>query len=77
MHGFKMSKSAVLSLCGAAIVVIMMALVIADYLTDTYGHASIRVSVLASLIVAVSIAVPCWYAQRSCARKAQRLATQE
>jgi len=74
MYGFKMSRSVVLC---AAIVITLMALVVAGYLVDTYGHASILVAVLASLIVAVTVAVPYWQAQRMCARKAQRLAAQQ
>jgi hypothetical protein len=77
MYGFKMSTGVVVTLCCAAIVVILMALVVADYLFDTYGHASILVAVLASLIVAVTVAVPYWQAQRMCARKAQHLAEQQ
>ena len=53
MYGFKMSRSVVIFCC-AAIVVTLMALVVADHLVDTYGHASILVTVLASLIVAVT-----------------------
>ena len=75
---FSMSRRVVVALCCAAIVVILMALVVADYLVDTYGHASILVAIFASLIVAVSVAVPYWQAQRMCARKAQRrLAAQQ
>ena len=66
----------VVTLCCAAIVVILMALVVADYLVDTYGHASILVAVLASLIVAVTVAIPYWQALCMCARKAHRLAEQ-
>ena len=76
MQGFKLSTGVVVSASCAAIVVILMALAVVNYLSDTYGNASIRVSVLASLIVIVSIAVPCWQAQRMRARKAQRLAAQ-
>jgi len=71
MYRFKMNKRLVVMLCCAAIAV--MALVVAGYLIDTYGHASLLVVVLASLIVAVTIAVPYWQAQRMCARKAKRL----
>jgi fucose 4-O-acetylase-like acetyltransferase len=77
MYGFKMSRGVVVMLCCAAIVVTLMALVVANYLVDTYGHASILVAVLASLIVAVTVAIPYWQAQRMCARKAQRLAAQQ
>ena len=77
MDGLRMSNGAVIALCGATIVVTVMALVVVQYLVDTYGHASILVAVLASLIVAVTIAVPYWQAQRMCARKAKRLAAQQ
>ena len=77
MYGFKMSRSVVVILCCAAIVVTLMALLVADYLVDTYGHASILVAVLASLIVAVTVAIPYWQARRMCARKAQRPAPQK
>ena len=73
MYRFKMSKSLVVTLCCAAIVVVLMALIVAEYLVDTYGHASLLAVVLASLIVAVTVAVPYWQAQRMCARKAKRL----
>ena len=76
MYGFKMSRGVIVMLCCAAIVVILMALVVADYLVDTYGHASVLVAVLASLIVAITVAIPYWQAQRLCARKARRLAAQ-
>jgi uncharacterized PurR-regulated membrane protein YhhQ (DUF165 family) len=76
MYRFKMSRGIVVRLCCAAIIVILMALIVADYLVDTYGHASILVAVLASLIVAVTVAVPYWQAQRMCARKARRQAAQ-
>ena len=76
MYGFKMSRGIVVTLCCAAIVVMLMALVVADYLVDTYGHASILVAVLASLIVAVTVAIPYWQALCMCARKAHRLAEQ-
>jgi hypothetical protein len=77
IYGFQMSRGVVVVLWCAAIVVILMALVVADYLFDTYGHASILVAVLASLIVAVTVALPYWQAQRMCARKAQRLAAHQ
>jgi hypothetical protein len=64
-------------LCCAAIVVTLMALVVADYLVDTYRHASILVAVLASLIVAVTVVIPYWHGQRMCARKAQRLPAEQ
>jgi hypothetical protein len=54
-----------------------MALVVADYLFDTYRHANILVAALASLIVAVTIAIPYWQGQRMCAQKAQRLAAEQ
>jgi fucose 4-O-acetylase-like acetyltransferase len=76
-YGFKMSRSVVVMLCCTAIVVTLMVLVVAGYLVDTYGHTSILVAVLASLIVAVTVAIPYWQAQRMCARKAQRLAAQQ
>ena len=72
MDRFKMNKGHVVMLCCAAIAVILMALVVAEYLVDTYGHASLLVVVLASLIVAVTVAIPYWQAQRMCARKAKR-----
>jgi membrane protein CcdC involved in cytochrome C biogenesis len=74
IHRFTISRSVVVALCSAAIVVILMALLVADYLVDTYSHASPAVGVLASLIVAIAVAVPYWQAQRMCARKAQRAA---
>jgi protein-S-isoprenylcysteine O-methyltransferase Ste14 len=69
-----MSRGALIVLCGATIVVAAMALIVAGYLFNTYSNASIIVAGLATLIVAASIAIPYWAAQRMCARKAQRLA---
>jgi FtsH-binding integral membrane protein len=77
MKGFQMGRGLAVALGGATIVVTVMALVVAQYLVDTYGHASILVAVLASLIVAVTVAVPYWQAKRMCARKAHRLAAQQ
>jgi hypothetical protein len=77
MGSFKMSRGVVISLCGATIGVTAMALVVAGYLFDTYSHASIVVAALATLIVAATIAIPYWTAQRMCARKAHRLAAQQ
>jgi FtsH-binding integral membrane protein len=77
IYGFKTSRSIVVTLSCAAIVITMMALAVANYLRDTYSHASILVAVLASLIVAVTVAIPYWQARRMCARKAQRFAAQE
>jgi hypothetical protein len=51
-----------------------MALIIAGYLFNTYSNATLIVAGLATLIVAATIAIPYWAAQRMCARKAQRLA---
>jgi len=76
-YGFRMSRGVVILLCCAAIAVILMALVVADYLFDTYRHANILVAALASLIVAVTIAIPYWQGQRMCAQKAQRLAAEQ
>jgi hypothetical protein len=69
-----MSRAALIVLCGATILVAAMALIVADYLLNTYSNASIIVAGLATLIVIASIAIPYWAAQRMCARKAQRLA---
>jgi protein-S-isoprenylcysteine O-methyltransferase Ste14 len=69
-----MSRGALIVLCGATIVVVVMALIVADYLFNTYSNASLIVAGLATLIVAASIAIPYWAAQRMCERKAQRLA---
>jgi hypothetical protein len=77
MGSFKMSRGVVISLCGATMGVTAMALVVAGYLFDTYSHASLVVAALATLIVAVTIAIPYWMAQRMCARKAHRLAAQQ
>lgn len=74
MYPFKMNKGLVLMLCCAATAVTLMALVVAGYLVNTYGHASLLVAVLASFIVALTVAIPYWQAQRMCARKAKRLA---
>jgi protein-S-isoprenylcysteine O-methyltransferase Ste14 len=74
MAGVTMSRGALIVLCGATIVVAAMALIVAGYLFNTYSNASIIVAGLATLIVAASIAIPYWAAQRMCARKAQRLA---
>jgi hypothetical protein len=49
MCGFKMSTGVVVAFCCAAIMVTLMALVVAGYLVDTYGHAGSLVAVLASL----------------------------
>jgi Tfp pilus assembly protein PilE len=62
-------------LCGATILVAAMALIVADYSFNTYSNASMIVAALATLIVAASIVIPYWAAQRMYARKAQRLAT--
>ena len=51
-----------------------MALIIAGYVFNTYSNATLIVAGLATLIVAATIVVPYWAAQRMCARKAQRLA---
>lgn len=72
-----MSKGVVSALCGATIAVTVMMLVVALYLVDTYGHASILVAFLATLIVAATVAIPYWQAQRLCARRAHRLAAQQ
>jgi protein-S-isoprenylcysteine O-methyltransferase Ste14 len=74
MGSLKMSMGVVI---GAATGVIVMALVVAGYLVDTYSNASLVVAALATLIVAVTIAIPYWAAQRMCARKAHRLAAQQ
>jgi hypothetical protein len=74
MSGFKMSMGVVIS---AATAVIVMALVVAGYLFDTYSNASLVVAALATLIVAVTIAIPYRAAQRMCARKTHRLAAQQ
>jgi hypothetical protein len=74
MAGVTVSRGAVIALCGATIVVAAMALIIAGYAFNTYSNASIIVAGLATLIVAATIAIPYWAAQRMCARKAQRLA---
>ena len=58
MGSFKMSRGVVISHCGATIGVTAMALVVAGYLFDTYSHASLVVAALATLIVAVTIAIP-------------------
>jgi hypothetical protein len=63
----------VIALCGSAIAIAAMALIVAGYLLNTYSNASMIVAGLASLIVAATIAIPYWAAQRMCARKAQRL----
>jgi hypothetical protein len=62
---------------GAATGVIVMVLVVAGYLVDTYSHASLVVAALATLIVAFTIAIPYRAAQRMCARKAHRVAAQQ
>ena len=77
MRSFKMSRAAAISLFGATIGVTAMALVVVGYLFDTYSHASLVVAAFATLIVAVTIAIPYWAAQRMCARKAHRLAAQQ
>jgi len=77
MYGFKMSAGVVVASCCAAIMVTLMALVVAGYLVNTYGHAGSLVAVLASLIVAVTVGIPYWHTQRMCARKAQRLSPQQ
>jgi hypothetical protein len=74
MGNLKMSMGVVI---GAATGVIVMALVVAGYLVDTYSNASLVVAALATLIVAVTIAIPYWAAQRMCARKLHRLAAQQ
>jgi glycerol-3-phosphate acyltransferase PlsY len=58
----------------AMILVTAMALVVVGYLFDIYSKASLIVAVLATLIVAATIAIPYKAAQRMCARKAERLA---
>jgi protein-S-isoprenylcysteine O-methyltransferase Ste14 len=70
-----MSRGALIVLCGATILVAAMALIVASYLFHTYSNASMIVAALATLIVAASIAIPYWAAQRMYARKAQGLAT--
>ena len=67
-------RGAVIALCGATIVVAAMALIIAGYVFNTYSNATLIVAGLATLIVAATIVVPYWAAQRMFARKAQRLA---
>jgi protein-S-isoprenylcysteine O-methyltransferase Ste14 len=74
MAGVTMNRGALIVLCGATIVVAAMALIVAGYLFNTYSNATIIVAGLATLIVAASIAIPYWAAQRMCARKGQRLA---
>jgi hypothetical protein len=74
MAGVTMSRGMVVALCPSAIAVAAMALIVAGYLFNTYSNASMIVAVLASSIVAATIAIPYWAAQRMCARKAQRLA---
>jgi hypothetical protein len=74
MAGVTMSRGALIGLCGATIMVVAMALIVAGYLFNTYNNANIIVAGLATLIVAASIAIPYWAAQRMCARKRQRLA---
>jgi hypothetical protein len=69
-----MSSGALVVLCGAAIVVATMAVIVADYLFSTYSHASMIVAGLATLIVLASVAIPYGAAQRMRIRKAQRLA---
>jgi uncharacterized integral membrane protein len=69
-----MSRGMVVALCAAAFLVAAMALVVVGYLFNTYSHASLIVAGLSSLIVAATIAIPYWAAQRMCARKAQRTA---
>jgi len=70
-----MSRGMVIALCASAIAVAAMALIVTGYLLNTYSNASMIVAGLASLIVAATVAIPYWAAQRMCARKAQRLAT--
>jgi hypothetical protein len=77
MGSLKVSGGVIVALGAVAIVVTVMALIVANYLVDTYGHASILVAILASLIVAATVAIPYWQAQRMCARKAHRLAGQQ
>jgi protein-S-isoprenylcysteine O-methyltransferase Ste14 len=74
MGNFKLSMGVVI---GAATGVIVMALVVAGYLFDTYSNASLVVAALATLLVAVTIAIPYWAAQRMCARKTHWLAAQQ
>ena len=74
MSGVVVSRGAVIALCGATIVVAAMALIISGYVFNTYNNTSIIVAGLATLIVAATIAIPYWAAQRMCARKARRLA---
>jgi type VI protein secretion system component VasK len=74
MAGVMVSRGAVIALCSAMIVVAPMAIIILGYVFNTYSNASIVVAGLATLIVAATIVIPFWAAQRMCARKAQRLA---
>jgi hypothetical protein len=69
-----MSSGTLVVLCGAAIVVAAMAVIVADYLFSTYSHASMIVAALATLIVMASVIIPCGAARRMRLRKAQRLA---
>jgi glycerol-3-phosphate acyltransferase PlsY len=68
-----MSRGALIVLCGATIVIAAMVVIVAGYLFNTYSNASMIVAGLATLIVAASVAIPYWAAQRMLARKAQRL----
>ena len=69
-----MSSGTLVVLCGAAIMVAAMTVIVADYLFSTYSHASIIVASLATLIVMASVIIPYGAAQRMRTRKAQRLA---
>ena len=69
-----MSSGTLVVLCGAAILVAAMTVVVVGYLFSTYSHASMIVASLATLIVMASIIIPYAAAQRMRMRKAQRLA---
>ena len=69
-----MTRARLVVLCGVAAIIMTMALIIVGYLLNTYRNATLLVAGLATLIVATTIAIPYWAAQRMCARKAERVA---